>query len=68
MIMRKMLKSKPKGSVLLLVAAALILLFLTGMGIMSLGLRSRLQAIRTASDGNYESRASQPSPGDSHSF
>lgn len=50
MIMRKMLKSKPKGSVLLLVAAALILLFLTGMGIMSLGLRSRLQAIRTASE------------------
>lgn len=50
MIMRKMLQSKPKGSVLLLVAAALILLFLTGMGIMSLGLRSRLQAIRTASE------------------
>ena len=48
--MRKMLKSKPKGSVLLLVAAALILLFVTGMGIMSLGLRSRLQAIRTASE------------------
>jgi hypothetical protein len=50
MIIRNMLKSKPKGSVLALIAAALILLFLTGMGIMSLGLHSRLQAIRTASE------------------
>ncbi|MHC4719304.1 MAG: DUF7305 domain-containing protein [Planctomycetota bacterium] len=50
MIMRKMLKSKPKGSVLALIAVALIILFFTGTGIMSLGLRSRLQAIRTASE------------------
>ncbi len=50
MIRKKMLKSKPKGAVRLLVAAALILLSLPVMGIMSLGLRSRLQAIRTASE------------------
>jgi len=50
MIRKKMLKSKPKGSVLLLIAAALILLFLTGMGILTLGLRSRIYAVRVAGE------------------
>jgi cytoskeletal protein CcmA (bactofilin family) len=51
MITRKMLKSKPKGSaVLLLIAVILVLLFLTGMGILTLGLRSRIYALRVASE------------------
>ena len=48
--MNKLLQSKRKGSAMVLVMVALVVLFATGVGLLSMGLQSRIFAIRNASD------------------
>lgn len=47
---KKLLKSERKGTVMALMLVALMVLLLTGVGLLSMGLRSRIFALRTASD------------------
>ncbi len=47
---KKLLQSKRKGSAMALMMVALVVLLVTGVGLLSLGLHSRLFALRTASD------------------
>jgi len=47
---KKLLKSKRKGTVMALMLVALMVLLLTGVGLLGMGLRSRIFALRTASD------------------
>ncbi len=46
----KLLQSKTKGSVMALVLIAIVILLVTGAGLLSLGLHSQILALRTASD------------------
>ena len=48
--MNKLLQSKRKGSAIALVLLVIVILLATGVGLLSLGLRSRIFAIRDASD------------------
>jgi len=48
--MNKLLQSKRKGSAIALVLLVIVILLATGVGLLSLGLRSRIFAIRNASD------------------
>ncbi len=48
--MNKLLQSKRKGSAMVLVMVALVVLFATGVGLLSMGLQSRIFAIRNASE------------------
>jgi len=47
---KKLLQSKRKGSAMALMMVALIVLFLMGMGLLSMGLRSRVLALQDASE------------------
>ena len=47
---KKLLQSKRKGSAIALMMVALVVLLVTGVGLLSMGLHSRLFALRTASD------------------
>ncbi len=47
---KKLLQSERKGTVMALMLIALMVLLLTGVGLLSMGLRSRIFALRTASD------------------
>lgn len=47
---KKLLQSKRKGSVIVLLMLAIVILLATGVGLLGLGLRSRVFATRTASD------------------
>ncbi len=48
--MNKPLQSKRKGSVMALMMVALVVLLVTGTGLLSLGLQSRIHALQAASD------------------
>jgi len=47
---KKLLQSKRKGSAIALMMVALVVLLVTGVGLLSMGLRSRVFALRTASE------------------
>jgi len=47
---KKLLQSKSRGSAMALMMVALVVLLVTGVGLLSMGLRSRLFALRTASE------------------